>query len=520
MINPINPNTSIQKIKSMKSNLKTLSAGALVLAALNQVQAQYAPPPPPTPFAGFLNEYLRKNDPYMSQWDFGGNLRLRYEDKQGFAIPGLAGSLDFRDHGADVNNYYALLRIRFHAGYTDKWWNAYAEGQSSVADNDQRFAYANAPAVPGTAAKRGYGHESDTVDLHQGYVMIGNHKEFPLSLKVGRQEMIYGEERLIGAFGWNNIGRAFDAAKLRWQNAWFGADFFTSHPVIPEDGVFDVDNDHDWFSGVYATSTKIPATILDVYFLSRNASPQAINDVPNPQFPQPSARDIYTIGGRLKSKPGELGSWDYSLEGAYQFGNYSDLRLPAGTPRLTQDAYMFVAQGGYTFTDWWATPRLGAEFSYSSGDSNPNDGTHGTFDNLFPTNHKFYGYMDFISLQNIQDVRSIFQLKPTTRLSVAIEGHGFWLANTHDNFYNVGGAPRGGIAATPTGNGYGINPGYSDFVGTELDVIAGYAVTRFAQLEAGYGHFFTGDYIRQSLGNPAFGSKDANYVYLQATINF
>ena len=181
---------------------------------------------------------------------------------------------------------------------------------------------------------------------------------------------------------------------------------------------------------------------------------------------------------------------------------------------------MFVAQGGYIFADWWATPRLGLEYSYSSGDSNPNDGRHGTFDNLFPTNHKFYGYMDFASLQNIQDVRGIFQLKPTTRMCVALEGHGFWLANTHDNFYNVAGAPRGGIAATPAGTGYGINPSYSDFLGTELDVIAGYAVTRFAQLEAGYGHFFTGNYIQQSFHSPAFGSKDANYVYLQTTINF
>jgi len=77
------------------------------------------------------------------------------------------------------------------------------------------------------------------------------------------------------------------------------------------------------------------------------------------------------------------------------------------------------------------------------------------------------------------------------------------------------------VAATAGSTaGYGINPNYSSFVGTELDVIAGYAVTRFAQLEAGYGHFFVGDYIQQSLSNPALGSKDANYVYLQAIVNF
>lgn len=503
----------------MKKTNSTLTAGVIVLAALNHVYGQYAPPPPPAPFAGFLNEYLRKNDPYMNQWDFGGSARARYEVKEGFAVQGTAGSMDFLDKGGNQGNEYFMEKIRYHAGYTDKWWSAYVEGESSLEQSDERYAYANSPAVPGTIKTKGDGPESDSIELHQAYVTIGNHKEFPLSLKIGRQELSYGEERLIGSFGWNNIGRTFDAVKLRWQNEWFGADFFTSRPVIPEDGRFDVSNDYDWFSGMYATTGKIPKNTLDVYFLSRNSSQSAIAAEPRPQFPQPSARDIYTVGGRLKSLPGQIGNWDYSVEGAYQFGDYRDRRLGATSPYLTQNAFMAIVQGGYTFANAWATPRLGAEYSYSSGDSNAHDGTHGTFDNLFPTNHKFYGYMDFISLQNIQDVRGIFQLKPTSRLSVAIEGHGFWLADTHDNFYNVSGAPRGGVVTTP-GNGYGINPNYNSFVGTELDVIGGYAVTRFAQLEAGYGHFFVGDYIKQSLSSPALGSKDANYVYLQALVNF
>src|SRR5207249_10930133 len=57
----------------------------------------------------------------------------------------------------------------------------------------------------------------------------------------------------------------------------------------------------------------------------------------------------------------------------------------------------------------------------------------------------------------------------------------------------------------------------SSFVGTELDAIAGYALNRFTQVEAGYGHFFRGDYIKQSLSSPAFGSRDADYIYVQAT---
>jgi len=500
---------------------RSLVLSAVAASAASIAHAQYAPPPPPAPFPGFLNEYLRKNDPYMNQWDFGGNARLRSEVKEGFGIQGVTGpvpSIDFRKDPANTSDEYFMERIRYHAGYTGKWWSAYVEGRSSLEQSDERFAYANSPAVPGTFKTKGDGPEADVIDLHQAYVTIGNHKEFPLSLKVGRQEMSYGEERLVGAFGWNNIGRVFDAVKLRWQNEWFGADFFTSRPVIPEDGRFNVENDYDVFSGMYATTTKIPKHLLDVYFFSRNSSQQAVGAEPRPQFPQPSARDIYTIGGRFKSQPGQVGNWDYSLEGAYQFGDYRDRRLGVNSPRLTQDAFMVVLQGGYTFANAWATPRIGAEYSYSSGDNNAHDGTHGTFDNLFPTNHKFYGYMDFISLQNIQDVRGIFQLKPMPRLSLAVEGHGFWLANTHDSFYNVGGAPRGTGLTSGGGSNYGINPNYNAFVGTELDVIAGYAVTRFAQLEVGYGHFFTGDYIHQSLS--VVGSRDADYIYTQATISF
>ena len=47
-----------------------------------------------------------------------------------------------------------------------------------------------------------------------------------------------------------------------------------------------------------------------------------------------------------------------------------------------------------------------------------------------------------------------------------------------------------------------------------------YAVSPQILLEAGYGHFFAGSYIKQSLSSPGFGSTDANFVYLQSTFNF
>jgi hypothetical protein len=503
----------------MKFGTFTLSVtlSAVFISAI-QVGAQYAAPSA-GPFRGFASEALWAHEPAITNWDFGSSVRLRYEVKEGFAIPGVAGSMDFRAHGADVSNDYLLSRIRFHAGFSECWGGVYVEGRSSLAASDERFAYPNTPAVAGTVRRQGDGPEANVIDLGQAYVYLGN-PSFPFSLKAGRQELNYGEERLVSVNPWNNIGRTFDAVKVRWQIPGIWVDAFTSRIVIPEDGRFDVDNDYDWFSGVYASTTKLPRHVLEGYFFARNASPQAIAAEPSPQeTPLPSARDIYTLGFRLKSIRGDLGPWDYAIEAAGQLGDFRDFRRGANSPRLDHQAWMAIVQGGYTITNLWSAPRLGLEYAHASGDSNPNDGKHETFDTLFPTYHAYYGYMNFFSLQNIHDVRAILQCKPHPRLSFSLEGHGFWLADTHDSFYSANGTPRGGLATTP-GTGYGINPSYNNFVGTELDLIGGWAITRFALLEAGYGHFFTGDYIRQSLSSPAFGNKDANWGYVQLNVSF
>jgi len=116
------------------------------------------------------------------------------------------------------------------------------------------------------------------------------------------------------------------------------------------------------------------------------------------------------------------------------------------------------------------------------------------------------------SLQNIQDLGVNLTMKPTKRMSMALMGNAFWLADTHDYLYNASGAPR-------TAGGYGIHPGYSPFVGTQISLIAGYAITSFAQLEAGYGHFFSGDYIAESQAVNG-GARDADFVYVQSTVKF
>src|SRR6185369_15533707 len=105
-------------------------------------------------------------------------------------------------------------------------------------------------------------------------------------------------------------------------------------------------------------------------------------------------------------------------------GNF---RLTAASERLEQQAFAGHVAGGYTWADCSSKPRLGLEYNYASGDHDSRDGRHETFDNLFPTNHKFYGYMDFFSWQNIHDLRLASSIKPAKNLTVTADFHAMWL---------------------------------------------------------------------------------------------
>src|ERR1043166_7729381 len=102
----------------MNTIKQLLSGSAILLGTASLANAgDYSPTSPVRPSAGWLNDYLRKDDPYMSAWDLGAQLRLRYEVREEFGIAGTAGSQDFLDHGAPVDNSFLMTRIRPRVGY-------------------------------------------------------------------------------------------------------------------------------------------------------------------------------------------------------------------------------------------------------------------------------------------------------------------------------------------------------------------------------------------------------------------
>ena len=484
------------------------ATNAPTATAVEKPSVPYTYPAPPfnalawRPYPGLFNTWLREQNPEFNNWNIGAWSRFRYESRNYFAANG-AGPLavDFNAASPVAHNNYSLFRNQVWVGYAPtEWFRAIVEAQGSSQNGWE--------GNPNPQANNPFG-------FYQYYAILGDLKQFPVTFQAGRQELSYGDERLIGSFIWDNIGRTFNAARLHYQKDKFWIDAFAGSLVLPVNRGTDVVNWDETFWGVYSQSKGIiPKGIAEFYFLGDNANNNSPNNVGTVQRGN-SPRDIYTLGTHLKSAPGGIHGWDYDVEVAGQFGQY---QYPRGTPvvingeKLDHQAYAIHLEGGHSFTNAWARPRVGVFYNQASGDHDPYDDEHTTFVNLYPTNHKFYGFMDFFSWQNLRQVALTTTWFPVGKLKVTLNFYVNWLLTTDDFSYNVAQGAR-------TTGGYGINPENQAHFGQEVDLILNYPVLKWLNLEAGYGHFFTGQYVNESLQNTG-GSHDANWYYVQIIGSF
>ena len=303
----------------------------------------------------------------MASWNLGALYWSRYEIKENGGFVGPGSLADFRTD-TDNDNSYLLQRVLLRGGDTGKWFEVVVQGRSSTATGDDRSSTANGvsisnningvsiPAYPARPAGGGSSPESDgPLDLHQAYVFLGNHKEFPVSLKLGRQELSLGEQRVVGPLAWNNVQRQWDAAKVRWQNPMFTLEGWSSMVAMPEDNRFNKPNNDELFSGLQLTTKKIPKAWSKFYLLSRNVG-RGGNDgsrgLVAPPFRPPEAQDIYTVGTYIKNSTNDWANVDWGFQGYYQFGNFADFREAGGSgPRRDHSAWAAIVSGGYTWKE-------------------------------------------------------------------------------------------------------------------------------------------------------------------------
>jgi hypothetical protein len=343
--------------------------------------------------------------------------------------------------------------------------------------------------VPGVLGAEG----DDEFDLRQAWVQMGDAKEFPVSLKIGRMTWKYGDERLIGDFDWKNIGRTFDGFVIHsdMDKAWL--DFIFGSPVIIKPNDFNTNDGQDRLMGAYYSTTQWLDQTTEFYTLYRNH----VNEVNNGQ-----AQETWTQGARIKSMPEKYGPWGYEAEIAGQFG-----KVRTGSNSLDHEAFASHIQGSYTWSKVSWQPTASVLYDYGSGDSNPTDDRDTGFQNLFPTNHKFYGSMDLFSWRNIHDLGVSVLAKATKSTTAKLELHSFWLPQTADAWYRANGSTA--IRASSA------DRDVDDHVGEEIDLTVNHSINRYVSVGGGYSHFFTGGFV-----SATGASSDANFGYLMITAGF
>jgi hypothetical protein len=458
--------TTCAGFRPLDRNLVRLGMLGIVLLAASptiaQQSTQSAPPPqaPQTPQrAPVLN---RVNDVLPSWLRVRAEVRGRLEGVDG------AGFVSGRD-----DDYY-LNRVRFNATFQpSKVFSFTAQVQDArVADKSV------GPTGPPFR---------DEIDLRMAYADIGAAKA-RVGARLGRQELVFGDQRLVGHANWLNTARSFDGARITFRSTPFQLDVFGSSVVAIQDTRFnESDFDQSQFYGAYgSTGALVPKGVVEPYLFYR------IGRDLRSEHGTVADLKAATIGVRwVGALPARL---DYNTEMALQTGSVGpdDVRAWAGHWQLRDT--IDVRHG----------VRVSGEYNVASGDHDAKDGRRQTFDQLYPTGHDKYGLADQVGWKNIHHVRAGGEVLARKGLVLSSSYHSWWLADANDALYNAAGVALARVAGGAS----------SRHVGQELDAQATFAVSPQLQVAGGYAHIFAGAFLHQATPGASYSAPYVMVTYI------
>lgn len=442
------------------------------LAAAHLLSADDVPAPTPTPAAEQAKADPAWQTPsqvlnqHLPRWiRFGFDHRFRFEDYR---------ALKYKQNNDDR---WFLNRFRINMTLLPtSWWSFTFQAQ------DARIFFKDNAA--------GQNSYTNKTDLRQAFTEIGNAAKGKIALRIGRQELAYGEERVIGAANWGSIGRVFDAAKLIVRQGPVQLDLVSASVVIPElRGLSHHKQGNNLHLAYLSWKNPVPNATLDPYFIWRIGASDALQGIKH--------QDRRVAGFRFAGKLPE--SWDYSTEFNLQRGNVNN---QFGHQNIRAFATHTVFR--HTFSHVKYTPRIIGEYNYASGDKNAGGSTNGTYDQLYPTPHEKYGLADQVGWQNISHFATGVDIVPRNRFTLKMMFHDWNLAQAKDGVYVAGG---GLLFRDVTGRS-------GKHVGDEVDLTGQYTFGPH-YIGLGYGRLFPGQFLKAfSTGN------QLNYIYLNVGYRF
>lgn len=401
--------------------------------------------------------------------DVGGEYRSRYHHEDNHRGYGLTGQDD----------QFWLSRVRLFANYR-------------MTKNIRLFGeYLYADSAGETIASR-------TIEMNRGEAQnlfadatLLDDGNLKLLGRVGRQELLLGDQRLVAPLDWANTRRTFDGVRTTASTKDNTLDLFYTNPV---NRVAATSGTNHWdrstnnlsFYGAYLSNKSLGTTALEAYYLGYDN-----NDL-NFSF--------HTLGSRIADRSDNV---MYEVEGATQFGNNSN-----GTGH---DAGFFAAGLGRILElsldgKVWK-PTVWAWYDYASGGDSSfiaagDDGFH----HLFPLAHKYNGFMDLFGRRNLNDVNMQFITPVGDKVSFMLWYHYFFLDRSTTPY---------SVAMNPYNT---TSLAASKDLGHEFDFLWTINLDPRQNLLVGYSHFSAGNYYHETPGVAYRG--DADFFYTQYMIRF
>lgn len=296
-------------------------------------------------------------------------------------------------------------------------------------------------------------------EIHDLYIEC---REFikNFSLKIGRQKISYGDNRIFGPGEWGNTGRwTWDAFKISYKNKSNFIDVFAGGTKIhdPEEISIPFTNTEFWGGGLYAHyEWKGIVDIEPFYVIKREGSAPYANTL---DFTR------QWLGMRLFNNDFHHFVYDFTI--SREFGNEIGKSI---------DAYGIVAKIGYQFHTLPSGPILAVRESYASGGKNSESKIR-TFDPAYGSKDQYYGRMNITSWSNLDDREIFVTMVPVKNMKIEMSYHWFYVPVPDDVTFLKTIKLQAG----------------KHHLGDEFDIFINYQILKQLQFVTAFGYFMPGD---------------------------
>jgi hypothetical protein len=326
-----------------------------------------------------------------------------------------------------------------------------------------------------------------------------------LSIKIGRQELVYDDQRLIGNLDWLQQGRRFDAAVLKYQSAAWIIHLAAAFNQNQENNSGTVYNPTP--PGNYPASTNGGSMYKSLEFLYISKMLNAGNISFLFFTDQFSKYNIDSVNNTIV-KNYQASTWSRATTGFYLNNSFQKTRITAsayyqfGKSSSGQNLSTFLLSGYGQFS-FNNKISAGLGIDYTSGGHTGT--TSNNFDPLYGTPHKFWGYMDYFFASSPFGSNGLtdYYLKFRNQFSEIS-----WLTI---NFHQFNSAVPVTVPGDPPASGKNF--------GQELDLIYSRNLTKEINVEGGYGHFWSTALLSSvNVKNIPNANPNSNWAYIQINI--